>query len=523
MIGSLADVLSPILPFAGGVDLRRDENWIGIKNWFNIFGEKIDDTSDVGISNDFSKEEMDVVTSIPRGGAKNDRKQNVRTSTSILSLSATDPFVPLHEISEMTLSDVAVAFQYALESGREGFDRNKFVTKFPKGVTSNDRVLSTLESMDNAIAKSRGVDILPALTAYSDSLYHNNGPLSAQRGYGDVDALQFCAALRILAEWRMLRQVPPGYKQYAVGMNLGHKDIVQNVAKIEQAVHDWIVHRSDQTYLEQKKEEYTEKCRQLDDEDGSAFKSCLNENEVSEEAFKPRSPTLRQLLSYEIEADIHPTSKLPRLKEKTAAMGLLWVRRQLEYQTTLLHNIISVPHIFPDIVSAVGEAYAGVYGSIHGWAVQKIFNYSFQSAPDAKVIFRHMNPKRMREVMLAAMNGDLKSDSSTSVELVNDFPPVEEESNNTSFVSLPSNDHSNESWKDEIIQVQVHDNNKNVFETSISHLLGEFGKFGQYFNEELGKVGNRIGGEWDKLVCGVTRTWTSQDCMNGKSSFIKNI
>ena len=50
-------------------------------------------------------------------------------------------------------------------------------------------------------------------------------PLNPAVGYGDIDALQFCAVVRLLVEWRILRQVPEGYKGYSVGMSLGHKDI----------------------------------------------------------------------------------------------------------------------------------------------------------------------------------------------------------------------------------------------------------------------------------------------------------
>merc|ERR1711966_183458 len=110
-------------------------------------------------------------------------------------------------------------------------------------------------------------------------------------GTGNIDALNFCAAMRVFAEWRVLRQVPPGYKGYAVGIGLGQKDIVQNIAKIEHAIHNYIDYRLSHGH-----------------------------DVVS-------SPTLRDLLQYEVDADVHGNTKLPRLKDKTAAMGLLWVRR----------------------------------------------------------------------------------------------------------------------------------------------------------------------------------------------------
>lgn len=115
-----------------------------------------------------------------------------------------------------------------------------------------------------------------------------------------------------------------------------------------------------------------------------------------------RSPTVRELLTFEIETGINPPSKLPRLAEKSAAMGLLWVRRQLHYQTLLFDNVLKIPNRFSSTVDAVSAAYKEVYDRYHGWAVQKIFNYSFQAAPDAEEIYKHMNPRRLEEVMNAS-------------------------------------------------------------------------------------------------------------------------
>ena len=44
------------------------------------------------------------------------------------------------------------------------------------------------------------------------------------------------------------------------------------------------------------------------------------------------------------------------------------------------------------------HAYTTVYGSYHGWAVQKIFNYSFQAAPQVTEIYKYMNPTLLEQV-----------------------------------------------------------------------------------------------------------------------------
>jgi hypothetical protein len=153
-------------------------------------------------------------------------------------------------------------------------------------------------------------------------------------------------------------------------MNLGHKDIVQNLGKMETAVHEWLDYRREQVAME--------RAWEPNSGDGDFYDDEL------------RSPTLRDLLEHEVDCNVH--ARLPRLVEKTAAMGLLWVRRQLHYQTSIFSNILRVPETFPSSHAAVASAYAQVYGHYHGWAVQKIFNYSFQAAPAVSEIYKFMNP-----------------------------------------------------------------------------------------------------------------------------------
>lgn len=183
----------------------------------------------------------------------------------------------------------------------------------------------------------------------------------------DIDVLKFCAVMRVFGEWRILRQVPQGYKGYALGMNMGLKDIIQNVAKLEDAAYSWI---------ERRKIEFV---------DG------LSSSDL-------RSPTIRDLLLYEIEMNVHPNNRLPKLAEKSAAMGILWVARTLEYQTEIFSNVLLVPKKYSTAVEAITEAYMTSFEKYHGWAIQKIFTFSFQAAPKTEDIFKHMNPSRLKEV-----------------------------------------------------------------------------------------------------------------------------
>lgn len=357
-ISSVTNTLSPILPFTGGVDLRREDYWAnGVIGSFSSVMELVREAFATSETRDASSKSF---LSTARGGAtvspKRTRKSSNKKTQHTFALSSTEPFVPLKDIAKLTLREVALAFRYALESTRKDFNKGKFIAN------AAPRAKKVFEQMTTAAAISRGRDV-------------NVPTTGTELVWGDVDALHFCAAMRIFAEWRVLRQVPEGYRGYAVGMSLGQKDIIQNVAKIEEAVHSFIDHQE------------------------------LNSLSSEEESFngnvEMNSPTLRELLQYDLDMQIHG-NKLPRLKEKSGAMGLLWVRRQLHYQTELFSNVIRIPEHYKTTRAAVSAAYSEVYDKFHGWAVQKIFNYSFQAAPEVKEIIRFMNPELLKEVTFDA-------------------------------------------------------------------------------------------------------------------------
>lgn len=358
-IHSVTDALSPVLPFTGGLDLRRGDIWTSSseeENWILTVRSVLSQVVDA-----FSSSSSNVIQSTQHSKRGSDAR--LEKSNRELTLSAQDPFVPSAAIAELTLRDVAELFRYMIASGKPRLDKSKLLKD------ASDAVKKVLAALENAVMKSRGANVLETL--------NKNGNAA------DIDALNFLAVMRIFGEWRVLRQVPEGYKGYEIGMHLGRKDIVQNVAKIEQAVHMWLdVQLDRRTELE----------------------------DVPDEL---RSPSLRQLLQYEVETKVHP--ELPRLKDKTAGMGLLWVRRQLQYQTRLFHNVLGVGSRFSTTRDAVSTSYQEVYDRYHGWAVQKIFQYSFQSAPEAVAIYRHMNPKRLLELeTISAQQRKVPAEISTS-------------------------------------------------------------------------------------------------------------
>eukprot|EP00548_Thalassiothrix_antarctica_P005636 CAMPEP_0194137252 /NCGR_PEP_ID=MMETSP0152-20130528/7171_1 /TAXON_ID=1049557 /ORGANISM="Thalassiothrix antarctica, Strain L6-D1" /LENGTH=666 /DNA_ID=CAMNT_0038834209 /DNA_START=144 /DNA_END=2144 /DNA_ORIENTATION=+ len=379
-ISSVTDALSPILPFTGGVDLRREEHWDTTRGWFNTVSSIISQTRDV-----FGSETIEYFSTIPRGGDhvlsmenKKEKKADKKDRQSrIMTLSISKPFVDIDSITKMTLIDLTNTFRYAIESGTSTYSSEKFFESI------NPIARNIIKSLEKAVETSRGLDV-----AAAEKPILKNKATVVQ---GDIDALKFCAVMRLFAEWRVVRQVPDGYKGYAVGMTLGQRDIVQNIAKIENAVHDWIEYHQQQDNIQSDEEAW---CDSRDNAEQSRKRLCRTF----------RSPTLRQLLEFEVSMKTHGDNRLPRLKDKTAGMGLLWVRRQLHYQTALFSNVLEVSISFKDTNSAVSAAYNEVYNKFHGWAVQKIFNYSFQAAPEPEVIFKFMNPNRLDEVMKTAQN-----------------------------------------------------------------------------------------------------------------------
>jgi len=434
-ISSVTTTLSPILPFTGGIDLRREDYWTnGLFGSFYSVVEQVRVAFEESPTNFFFTSDLDEdddlirdVLSTSRGGAavaaksrtshKSKTKKKSRSAKNEFVLSSSDCFIPLKDIAESTLKDVTMSFRYTLESTRKDFNPNKFLSSLLP------RVKKMMERVSTATTLARGNGVLVPITA-------------ERRGHpstvptGDIDALNFCAAMRIFAEWRVLRQVPPGYKGYAVGVGLGQKDIVQNIAKIEHAIHDYIDLRS------------------KNGDEGTSFTSNGTNSQ-----HMVTSPTLRDLLQYEVDTDLHDNTKLPRLKEKSAAMGLLWVKRQLVYQTAIFNNVVDVPSRFGSSRAAVQAAYDEVYGDLHGWAVQKIFSYSFQAAPEGIEIYKYMNIHRLEEVQQEA--------------------------------------------KAKILGMPVEKKRK----------FGAPFNLGKLDNSPIGRFGRHIGNEWNKMACNVVNEW----------------
>jgi hypothetical protein len=260
-----------------------------------------------------------------------------------LSIAERDSFLPLTTISSLTLKDMAGLFLFLSESSQRNFSRETYFDSW------SENMKQVIRAIEAACFKSKG----------ATSTHYEASPFAT--GKGDVDALLFAAVTRIFAEWRYIRLVPEGYKRYAVGMALARRDMLQNIAKLELEVHVWLDHVA----------------------------------LAGERLVAPMpSPTLRQLLQFEVEQGVHP--KLPRLTDKSGANGLLWIYRQLIYQTYIFANTLEIPKTFPTTKAAVTAAYQDAYGAYHSWPIQQMFQQSFRAAPELHDILDGMVPERQK-------------------------------------------------------------------------------------------------------------------------------
>jgi len=464
-IFSVITTFGPILSFAGEINLRREDYWTN--GWFgsvHYIVEHVRDAVDVSSTNMYSYDDdnddhdYNTVNEIPRGGAavtgrtrrtKKLKPKKARSTSSTTSkefiLSSSDCFVPLKDIARLTLKDVAMSFRFAVESTQKDFNAGKFLSG------ALPRVKKLVNRMSTATLLARETNDQAPITG------------KAIASSGDIDAVNFCAAMRVFAEWRVLRQVPPGYKGYAVGIGVGQKDIVQNIAKIEQAIHNYVDYRA----------------RNNDKEHNTSNGNTKDHHKILS------SPTLRDLLQYEVDINLHDNTKLPRLKEKSAAMGLLWVRRQLIYQTAIFKNVLDVPTRFDSSRSAVQSAYDEVYGSLHGWAVQKIFSYSFKAAPEGIEIYRYMNPHRLEEVEQEARSKIMRVPEQKQKF---DRPLIDLESNNpVEKLIFRFGRHIGKEWD------KVANNAVNEWEKHAGNIMNEWEKHSGNIINEWVKVTNNVG------------------------------
>ena len=116
----------------------------------------------------------------------------------------------------------------------------------------------------------------------------------------------------------------------------------------------------------------------------------------AEKPFK-KSPkqgkTLSALLESERDSGIHQGNIL---KEQSAAMGLLWIRRSLAFQLDLYSSLIAQDGPHPR--DAAYEAYAKHLSPFHGWALRKVFPASLSQMPDREAFIAKFGGVSLEEL-----------------------------------------------------------------------------------------------------------------------------
>lgn len=271
-----------------------------------------------------------------------DCSKSIRSA--IQSITRKECFARLDYIERLSINDISILFQYAADANLATFDEEKFLA-------DNTRtVRAVITAINMAVRVSRG--------SLSEGTKIDS---SEKQSEGDIDALRFVAVTRIFAEWRNVRMVPKGHKRYAIGMSFGYRDILQNLEKIERGVHAYLRHHQ----------------------------TLNTESNADPDAPIP-SPTLKQLLQFEAETNVH--SNLPRLNGNSSALGLLWAKRQLHYATLVFTNVLDVPVLYSSAEEAAWASYHTVYIDYHGWAVKQLFTSSFGGSPPLEKFWLNLSP-----------------------------------------------------------------------------------------------------------------------------------
>ena len=103
--------------------------------------------------------------------------------------------------------------------------------------------------------------------------------------------------------------------------------------------------------------------------------------------------TLSSLLELERESDIHDGNVL---QDPSAAIGLLWIRRSLAFQSHLFRSLLSPDGDHPK--DAAYEAYNEHLSPYHGWMLRTVFPASLSQMPHRQVFLSSFGEVQVDEL-----------------------------------------------------------------------------------------------------------------------------
>jgi Glycolipid transfer protein (GLTP) len=106
-----------------------------------------------------------------------------------------------------------------------------------------------------------------------------------------------------------------------------------------------------------------------------------------------RRQTLSSLLEYEQESGIHGPGGA--LADPSGAIGLLWIRRSLAFQSKLYSGVLETTK---NTIEAAMEAYQLEVQPFHGWALRRLYTMSFETVtPPRKEMLARIGGFKLHE------------------------------------------------------------------------------------------------------------------------------
>jgi hypothetical protein len=156
-----------------------------------------------------------------------------------------------------------------------------------------------------------------------------------------------------------------------VEQKLSARDLRNNIAKVESLYHNIpkIItnNNNNKSSLSEKNYHNMEAILRYEKEQNvHQYEETNNNNDLTQQHLSSSSPP-----------------KLIALNEQSCAMGLLWIRRSLQFQYHLFHSLLQDM----DATTATMAAYEQTLQPYHSWALQKIYNMAVKSATPSNQIW----------------------------------------------------------------------------------------------------------------------------------------
>lgn len=132
-------------------------------------------------------------------------------------LSSKEPFLPIDEIKQLSLTDISDIFRYASEVCHPSLDRQAYCSCLREPVRNS---LRAIENVARRFGKRETDVILHPYRSEKDD---------------EIDAIRFVAATRIFAEWRKESLVPEkARKGYSMSMIIVRRDLFRTLGNSKQ-------------------------------------------------------------------------------------------------------------------------------------------------------------------------------------------------------------------------------------------------------------------------------------------------